>query len=204
MKTCSLLIGMVILFAGSSYAEIDPETIVGLWLFDEVQGDTAKDSSANDLKSELVGDLKWVEGKFGSALEFGATPDDWVKVAHDDKLNLETWSVLGWVKMPDLISTSGAIIARNGDGANRSYVVVVRQAGHANKGSIHHSVESSRPGAFCRIPGPPSTPEPRREGTRPARSGPGYVGAARGDAHTRTHAGPWPAFPPGASGRSGW
>jgi len=36
-----------LLFVGSSYAKIDTKTIVGLWLFNEGKGDTAKDSSGN-------------------------------------------------------------------------------------------------------------------------------------------------------------
>ena len=50
MKAKYLSIGVVVLFiagvlTASSFAELDPETCVGVWLFDEGEGDIAADSS---------------------------------------------------------------------------------------------------------------------------------------------------------------
>ena len=59
-----------LLFAGSIEAEIDPETIAGMWLFDEGRGNTAEDSSENEREGTLVNDPEWVDGKFGKALSF--------------------------------------------------------------------------------------------------------------------------------------
>ena len=59
-----------LLFAGSVYAKIDPKTVVGLWLFNEGKGDTAKDSSGNGNDGTLMIKPKWIDGKFGKALEF--------------------------------------------------------------------------------------------------------------------------------------
>jgi len=80
MKTAKIsiiaLISLMIfslLFAGSVYAKIDPKTIVGLWLFNEGKGDTAKDSSGNGNDGTLMIKPKWVDGKFGKALEFDGT-----------------------------------------------------------------------------------------------------------------------------------
>ena len=52
MKVKSLLIGVFSLIAlgmwvGSNYAEIDPQTIVAIWTFDEGKGDIAGDFSGN-------------------------------------------------------------------------------------------------------------------------------------------------------------
>jgi hypothetical protein len=74
MKVRSLLIGVTVLFivgllATSTYAKIDPKTIVGMWLFDENKGDVAADSSGNKNDGKLVGSPKWVDGKFGKALQ---------------------------------------------------------------------------------------------------------------------------------------
>ena len=55
---------------GQSIAEIDLETLEGLWMFDEGDGDIAKDSSEKGLDGEFTGEPKWVDGKFGKALEF--------------------------------------------------------------------------------------------------------------------------------------
>jgi hypothetical protein len=73
MKARCLLIGLVVLFVGgmlanSTHAAIDPKTIVGLWLFDEGSGNTAKDSSGNKNDGAFMGKPAWVDGKFGKAL----------------------------------------------------------------------------------------------------------------------------------------
>jgi hypothetical protein len=72
---CLSFIIMGMIFIPTSYAEIDPATIVAGWLFD---GDT-KDFSGNGKDGDIVGDPKWVEGKFGDAIELNGT-SDWVTV----------------------------------------------------------------------------------------------------------------------------
>ena len=64
------VIAISLMFAGISHAKIDFNTCVGLWLFDEDDGDVAGDSSQNDNDGTIVGNAKWVEGKYGTALEF--------------------------------------------------------------------------------------------------------------------------------------
>ncbi|MFQ6115021.1 MAG: LamG domain-containing protein [bacterium] len=69
----SLCISLMIIslwFMDLGYAKIDPETCIGLWLFDEGEGDIAKDSSLNGNDGEFVQNPKWVDGKLGKALEF--------------------------------------------------------------------------------------------------------------------------------------
>ena len=56
-------------FAGMSDAKIDPDTVVGIWLFDENSGDVAIDSSGNGNDGKFTGSPKWVTGKFGKALQ---------------------------------------------------------------------------------------------------------------------------------------
>jgi len=80
MKARYLLIGVVVLFVAgvsstSSYAKIDPKTCVGMWLFDEGSGNTAKDSSGSKNDGTLMNDPKWVNGKFGKALSFEGAND---------------------------------------------------------------------------------------------------------------------------------
>jgi hypothetical protein len=57
------------MFVGLSYARIDEDSILGMWLFDKGKGDTAVDSTENGNDGEING-AKWVDGKFGKALEF--------------------------------------------------------------------------------------------------------------------------------------
>lgn len=77
--TILIFIGFV--FTGIGYAEIDPETCIGMWLFDRGAGDVASDSSGNGNDGDLIGGPDWVEGKFGKALEFDGV-DDRVEVTH--------------------------------------------------------------------------------------------------------------------------
>ena len=92
-------------FVVSSYA-IDERVIVGIWLFDEEEGNVVEDSSGNGLNGEIVGNVKWVKGKFGSALEFGEG-DSYVLIPHDDNLNLKTFSITAWVNLVDLGAYAG-------------------------------------------------------------------------------------------------
>ena len=58
-----------ILVASLSEAKIDPETAVGVWLFDEGTGNDTKDSSGKGHHGQING-AKWKNGKFGKGLEF--------------------------------------------------------------------------------------------------------------------------------------
>jgi len=101
MKTRYLVLSLVfaLCFAGilanQSYAKIDPGAIVGLWLFDEGEGDVANDSSGNEIEGAIMNDPKWVDGKVppSKALEFDGT-DDYVLVHIGTpliSLSLEAW-----------------------------------------------------------------------------------------------------------------
>jgi len=84
-------------FTGLAYARIDPETVVGLWLFDEDDGDMTEDKSGKGNDGNLVQDPEWVEGKFGAALEFSGT--NYVSVNHSDSLTMEDYiTVMCWFK----------------------------------------------------------------------------------------------------------
>lgn len=59
-----------LLLTGVSYAKIDSNTALGMWLFDGSEGDSARDSSDNGNDVILMNGTKRVDGKFGNALEF--------------------------------------------------------------------------------------------------------------------------------------
>ena len=102
MKIRLLWIGAVVLFlvgmlAVSSYAVLDPETIVGIWKFDEGKGDTAKDASENGNDGTLMNKPKWVDGKFGKALEFDGT--SFVDMGNDASLQFDgDVTIVFWVR----------------------------------------------------------------------------------------------------------
>jgi len=95
-----LLFIVISTFIVSSYA-IDPKIIVAIWLLDENKGNVIEDSSGNGHKGEIQGDVKWVKGKFSSALEFPGKGDSYVLIPHDDAFNLTTFSITAWINLKD-------------------------------------------------------------------------------------------------------
>lgn len=122
MTVRSLSIGVAILFvfgvlASSTYAAIDPETIVGIWLFDEGEGDVAMDSSENGNDGNFMGEPEWVDGKFGMALEFDGSSTS-VDCGDTDSMNIPTGgevTMCAWV-----YPTVGSVAAWQGIMAKRT------------------------------------------------------------------------------------
>jgi len=136
MKVRYLLIGVVVLYiagvlTASSYAKIDPKTCVGAWLFDEGKGDIAKDSSEGKNDGTLENSPKWVQGKFGGALQFNGAN---AHVDCGDRANLsitKTITVQAWVKFGGSPS-SAIIISKYGvSGSGLSYMLVINGDGGA-------------------------------------------------------------------------
>lgn len=63
-----LIISIVLI--PTSDAKFAPDTIQGMWTFEEGKGDTVKDLSGNGSDGVITGDLKWVDAKFGGGIEF--------------------------------------------------------------------------------------------------------------------------------------
>lgn len=114
-------------FVPLSYA-IDSNIIVGIWLFDGKKGNVVEDASANGHKGEIVGNVEWVEGKFGSALEFGKG-DSYVLIPHDESLNLKTFSITAWVNLIDLGAYAGIVEKFEVEGDIRSFYLDVNPDG---------------------------------------------------------------------------
>jgi hypothetical protein len=114
MKVRFLLIGVVVLFIAcvlttSSYAKIDLKTCVGMWLFDEGQGDIVKDSSGNGNDGKLIKGPKWVDGKFGKALEFDGAAT-YVQIPDAPSLTTPTGiTVEVWLKPALLTNIKGFV-----------------------------------------------------------------------------------------------
>jgi hypothetical protein len=106
MKVRYLLIGVTVLFivgllTTSSYAKLDPKTCVGIWLFDEAKGDIATDFSGNKNDGKLMGGPKWVDGKFGKALEFDGS-GSYVNIPNTESLNSASFTISLWAKPSQL------------------------------------------------------------------------------------------------------
>jgi hypothetical protein len=98
----SLMLGcvsvlVIFLFSVSvTYAKIDPNTIVGIWLLDEGSGATIKDSSGNKNDGKNVGAV-WVKGKFGSALEFDGSNHAEIPASETTDKYVDGFTYLLWV-----------------------------------------------------------------------------------------------------------
>ncbi len=91
------LIGTLSFFVVSTPVHGQHPDAVGIWFFDEGQGDVAEDSSGNGHTAKVAaGKLEWDTGKFGKAVGF--KPGTYLEVEHTDTLNLETFTVAAWVK----------------------------------------------------------------------------------------------------------
>jgi hypothetical protein len=92
------VIGISLSFAFQSAARIDPESVVGVWLFDTDPKGGVKDSSENGHEGEIKGNVKWVDGKFDNALEFPGTSGSLVEIPHTPELNLVNFTIVAWYK----------------------------------------------------------------------------------------------------------
>jgi hypothetical protein len=93
-----LVVCMVLLLVSAAFqnAKAELKGAVGIWLFDEGKGDVATDSSGNKNHGKIEGGSKWVDGKFGKALEFNGT-NGAVQVPDSPSLDLvEAVSMVSW------------------------------------------------------------------------------------------------------------
>ena len=110
---CFLIVGLM--FAGQSYAKIDPDTVLGAWLLDEGKGNIAVDATGNGNDGTLMNAPAWVAGWSGNALEFEGS-SSYVDCGNDEVLNVSIFSVSFWCNIPN---TQGwnHIISRGSHGA---------------------------------------------------------------------------------------
>lgn len=118
----------------ATYA-LDTESLVGAWLFDEGGGDTINDSSGNGHDGEIVqGEVDWVDGKFGGALEFDGS--SMATVQDDAALDLISFTLSAWINVP-AISGAWQIIAskENRNPTGRNYGMFC----NIDSGVVHYS-----------------------------------------------------------------
>lgn len=87
---------VIVCYSTTTDAKIDPETVAGIWLFDEGTGKTSKDLSGNGNDGELKEGTKWEDGQFGQAVVFDGK-DDYVEIAPSPLFNPEEFTVTFWI-----------------------------------------------------------------------------------------------------------
>ncbi len=137
----------ICILAVSSYAEIIPEAVVGIWLFDEDGGDIAKDSSGNGHDGMIEGNVKWANGKFKSSLQFpGESGADRVIVQSDDSMKLGEWTIVAWIKIGSTGAEQMFVVKSGPDQAMRNYACSVNpsllQAQFADKSIMENGLEA--------------------------------------------------------------
>lgn len=122
----------------TSESKLDENTIAGMWTFEEGKGETVTDLSENGSDGEFVGDLKWVEGKFGGGLEFNGV-DTWVKIgtkgdadslAALDFKDSKGFSIHAWVMSKD--EPIGRVIIWKGLGCSTWSQYLLGTGAHEN------------------------------------------------------------------------
>lgn len=96
----NLILFIVVFMALSPFAIAQGlENLVIYLPFDEGSGDIVKDRGPFKLEGKLVASPKWVDGKFGKALQFGgAGAGQYVEIAHQPNLDADTAvTVMSWM-----------------------------------------------------------------------------------------------------------
>ena len=117
------LVVMSLMCVGISDAKVRTENMVGLWVFDEGNGKTANDSSGNKNHGKLMGDTKWVNGKFGKAVEFDGDMD-YVEVVHDKTLDItEELTIVTWAKFTNIPARENVLLNKGPKHESFSYIL---------------------------------------------------------------------------------
>ncbi len=105
MKTTLIRLAMVYICllivvqisVSNSHADVDPNSIVGLWLLDEGSGDVINDISGNGNDGTIEG-AKWVDGVSGSALEFDGASHVEIPASETTDDYVDGFTYLLWVQ----------------------------------------------------------------------------------------------------------
>ena len=137
-KLIIVFLAISLMFVGISYAKIDPETLVSMWLFNENKGDEVEDFSGKDNVGTLMNKPKWIEGKFGKALEFDGS-DDYVSVGDTDELSggpEKKLTVVAWFKPGDVAGRYRGIVSKYLSAGDKDWGLLV------NSGQLEFGYEA--------------------------------------------------------------
>ncbi|MBL7186327.1 MAG: LamG domain-containing protein [Phycisphaerae bacterium] len=114
-KKLFLLICFALMLGMASDASAE---LVGYWKFDEGSGTVAADSSAHGNDGTLSGNVTWVDGQVGGALDFDGS-GSFVEIPHDSSLSItDEITVAAWTYMRAGASGEMAIVSKGGWAAN--------------------------------------------------------------------------------------
>ena len=103
---------VLLTIANLGIANVAEDGLVAYWPFDEGKGKVAMDITGNGHDGDIDGNPKWVEGKFGTGLEFDGEQDK-VVVADDAALAIEeNITFMAWFS-PNEALTSRRLMVKN-------------------------------------------------------------------------------------------
>jgi len=91
---------------------------VALWHFDENMGDSAYDASGHGNSGKIYG-AQWVQGVFGSALQFDGT--DSVKILDNPTQHLQTVTVEAWIYSDNFAANNFGVVLTKEYGSMASF-----------------------------------------------------------------------------------
>ena len=138
----SLVVTLVLATSPYALAKIDPDTVVGMWLFEEGAGDVAKDTSKSGNDGTIAGPKKWRDGKFGQALEFNGN-DVYVEVESNKSITLEELTIVAWANLEPSQGARWQSIMMRGQNP-RNYLLAVDK----DSQKLQFSLTKGAPGAW--------------------------------------------------------
>lgn len=108
-----VLLASLLIIANLGVANVAEEGLVAYWPFDEGTGKKAEDVTGNGHDGKFAGAPKWVDGKFGTALEFDGE-EDHVVVADDAALAIEeNITFMAWFSPGDVLTSRRLMVKNN-------------------------------------------------------------------------------------------
>jgi hypothetical protein len=121
------LMCFVLVFGQAERALGADPNLVGLWRLDEGSGTTAHDSSGHGNDGIFNGDPQWVEGIYGSGIEFDGD-GDFLDCGSDPSLDLTKWTIAFWLRLNENKNYNAYIV--KGVDAAENYEVLTYGAGN--------------------------------------------------------------------------
>ena len=110
LVSLTIICALVCIISAKTCPAFTTQDVVGIWLFDEGAGEIIKDSSGNGHDGKIVGNVKWVKGKFGDALSFPGVRGNYVRIPHAEEMNLITFTLMAFLQVPEVTGDYQCII----------------------------------------------------------------------------------------------
>ena len=118
-----VLVSLLTLYCVSVALSQQDASLVGYWAFEEGKGTTVKDQSAKGNNGIIKGEVNWVNGNIGKALEFKS--GSCVEIPDSDSLkDMKAYTVALWVKMNKLSADWNHILEKDS-----SYAITINSGG---------------------------------------------------------------------------